>query len=586
MDSRRTELPIDVESAGFISDKALREYLLDQVTPGMEVCDMGAARCKRAIISAYRGAEVDAVDIHQPTLQVAALRLSRTPKNIRSRVRLINSDLFSNPEIGNKRYDLIVFSPPRVNERAPSNNADSLRIIEDSGFRLIQRFLSEASLHLNDSGRLVIAYGDEDGMDSDGYVCSGEQQTLERFSSKKWDICRMLCEPEIGFAIYELRLKAQLHRELQTSATRMKSMPREEVAKLIAKYGGIQGIIDCYGLLIKETAAEMYHIDEYLMRKLEKKGVIFVCGPPEIGVANYTEGRKPYILIPDNAIPQEVIFEAYIVINQCKDRRAVSIEPDGFFAEFFLLTLDRHNRFAIPAAIRNEFPLPFYVHYFADYFLLLSEKDIWILFRKLQKENPKYASLLFSMTFQVSSLDGQGRFVVPEIALKTVALQTKEFLMERSGFSSSWLIKAISSGNLQTSSTRKIPGTQAATKWGRQILERFFGPTDKKVSIVDLDLSKAKECGKGGYAKVFKVPHKNNGKFYALKVYCAASEKISKMIDFNLLRDYLFWLSRRFAVLAKKGTMPRYYEAWECSIDRNGMPVLATVGEAKTYRIY
>jgi len=173
----------NVEIAGRKSDEALQRALPELVQAGQLVADVGAAHGQRALVSARKGASVDAIEIHNPTLEIAKKNFAAEPSQISSRVKPVLSDFFNHAQLKEKSYDWIVFSPPRLNEKTAALQADWLRIIEDPGFKLLDRFLSESKPRLSKTGKILMAYGYEDGVEQ-GHVYFGGRQTLEAVAAK------------------------------------------------------------------------------------------------------------------------------------------------------------------------------------------------------------------------------------------------------------------------------------------------------------------------------------------------------------------------------------------------------------------
>ncbi len=245
---REEEPTFNVQDAGIFSDEALRSYLCEIIRPGMDVADMGAAHGQRAVVSARLGARVDAIEIHRMTLLEAIERFKAQPAEIRGRIRAVLSDLFENSLLRGKKYDVIVFSPPRVNEKKPSLASDFRRIIEDHEFRLLGRFLDEAKLHLKGDGKIVLAYGIDDEIgDEDGHVFMGGMQTLARLGKDVWTMRRVSSDPDAFFAIYELTFKtAKPLGSVTLSEGKESANPalRRKTAWLESKYG--DKLRDCY----------------------------------------------------------------------------------------------------------------------------------------------------------------------------------------------------------------------------------------------------------------------------------------------------------------------------------------------------
>lgn len=111
---------------------------------------------------AYPSAQVDAVDISDEALAVAArnVRLHR----VQGRVRLLKSDLFA--ALSGRRYDLILSNPPYVADRdmedLPSEYRREPRLAlaaGPDGLDLVLPILYQSREHLTARGRLVLEVG-------------------------------------------------------------------------------------------------------------------------------------------------------------------------------------------------------------------------------------------------------------------------------------------------------------------------------------------------------------------------------------------------------------------------------------------
>ena len=89
---------------------------------------------------------------------------------------------------------------------------------------------------------------------------------------------------------------------------------RAEVEQLVKEEGGIKAIVTKYGLITRDRVRELYEVDEAVMNKL-KENVIFIRGPPSIGVANHVEDDQIYILIPEGASRADVLHDINAVIH-------------------------------------------------------------------------------------------------------------------------------------------------------------------------------------------------------------------------------------------------------------------------------
>ena len=127
----------------------------------LDLCT-GSGAIAIAAARAFPRARVDAVDISQDALKVAARNVRL--HGLTGRIRLFASDLFAG--IGKRRYDLILSNPPYVS--APEmaalpreyRNEPALALSGgEDGLDLVVPILHQAGAHLTEDGRLVLEVG-------------------------------------------------------------------------------------------------------------------------------------------------------------------------------------------------------------------------------------------------------------------------------------------------------------------------------------------------------------------------------------------------------------------------------------------
>ena len=151
------ELLADADEAG-----TLDAWLSDRTRRVLDLCTGNGSLAVIAAL-AYPEVAVDACDISAPALEIARLNVER--HKLGSRVRVVESDLFSNA-VG--PYDLIVCNPPYVTDAAMAALPAEYRAEPAlalaggaDGMDLIRRIVAEAPAHMSDDAVLVLEVGHE-----------------------------------------------------------------------------------------------------------------------------------------------------------------------------------------------------------------------------------------------------------------------------------------------------------------------------------------------------------------------------------------------------------------------------------------
>ncbi|MEX3924584.1 MULTISPECIES: 50S ribosomal protein L3 N(5)-glutamine methyltransferase [Paraburkholderia] len=143
----------------------LQPYVEDpeQVTAVLELCT-GSASLAILAAHAFPNADIDAVDLSAPALEVA--RRNVHEHDLDERIALFEGDLYA--PLPERRYDVVITNPPYV-------NADSMQALPPEyrhepelalaggadGMDIVRRIVKDARNWLTDDGVLVIEIGNE-----------------------------------------------------------------------------------------------------------------------------------------------------------------------------------------------------------------------------------------------------------------------------------------------------------------------------------------------------------------------------------------------------------------------------------------
>ena len=142
---------------------ALEAPLIDPaaVTRVLDLCT-GSGCLAVLACKVFPHAQVDAVDISEAALEVAAINVAE--HDLKSRITLLQGDLFA--AVGDARYDIILSNPPYVAAKTvaalPKEFAHEPRLALDGGadgLAVVRRILAEAPAHLNPQGGLLCELG-------------------------------------------------------------------------------------------------------------------------------------------------------------------------------------------------------------------------------------------------------------------------------------------------------------------------------------------------------------------------------------------------------------------------------------------
>ncbi|WP_322013947.1 50S ribosomal protein L3 N(5)-glutamine methyltransferase [Paraburkholderia sp. J12] len=150
---------------GELLEDGLQPYVEDPEEVGavLELCT-GSASLAILAAHAFPNADIDAVDLSAPALEVAQQNVHE--HGLDERIALFEGDLYA--PLPERRYDVIITNPPYV-------NADSMQALPPEyrhepemalaggadGMDIVRRIISEARRWLTDEGVLVVEIGNE-----------------------------------------------------------------------------------------------------------------------------------------------------------------------------------------------------------------------------------------------------------------------------------------------------------------------------------------------------------------------------------------------------------------------------------------
>jgi len=150
---------------GELLQDGLQPYVEDpeQVSAVLELCT-GSASLAILAAHAFPNADIDAVDLSAPALEVAAKNVAEY--GLEERIALFEGDLFA--PLPERRYDVIITNPPYVNAESMQSLPAEYRHEPEmalaggaDGMDIVRRIIGEARNWLTEEGVLVVEIGNE-----------------------------------------------------------------------------------------------------------------------------------------------------------------------------------------------------------------------------------------------------------------------------------------------------------------------------------------------------------------------------------------------------------------------------------------
>ncbi|CAG4892215.1 50S ribosomal protein L3 N(5)-glutamine methyltransferase [Paraburkholderia saeva] len=150
---------------GELLQDGLQPYVEDpeQVGAVLELCT-GSASLAILAAHAFPNADIDAVDLSAPALEVAMKNVEEY--DLGDRIALFDGDLFA--PLPERRYDVIITNPPYVNAESMASLPAEYKHEPEmalaggaDGMDIVRRIISEARNWLTDEGVLVVEIGNE-----------------------------------------------------------------------------------------------------------------------------------------------------------------------------------------------------------------------------------------------------------------------------------------------------------------------------------------------------------------------------------------------------------------------------------------
>ncbi|MFC6312693.1 50S ribosomal protein L3 N(5)-glutamine methyltransferase [Paraburkholderia dipogonis] len=150
---------------GELLQDGLQPYVEDpeQVSAVLELCT-GSGCLAILAAHAFPNADIDAVDLSAPALEVAARNVA--DYKLDDRIALFEGDLYA--PLAERRYDVIISNPPYVNAASMQDLPAEYKHEPDmalaggvDGMDIVRRIIADARNWLTDEGVLVVEIGNE-----------------------------------------------------------------------------------------------------------------------------------------------------------------------------------------------------------------------------------------------------------------------------------------------------------------------------------------------------------------------------------------------------------------------------------------
>jgi ribosomal protein L3 glutamine methyltransferase len=150
---------------GELLQDGLQPYVEDpeQVSAVLELCT-GSGCLAILAAHAFPNADIDAVDLSAPALEVAARNV--TDYKLEDRIALFEGDLYA--PLAERRYDVIISNPPYVNAASMQELPAEYKHEPDmalaggaDGMDVVRRIIGDARNWLTENGVLVVEIGNE-----------------------------------------------------------------------------------------------------------------------------------------------------------------------------------------------------------------------------------------------------------------------------------------------------------------------------------------------------------------------------------------------------------------------------------------